>query len=66
MADGFENTPYATNLQGIFAVEDVRSKSVKRLASAVGEGSVVTADVHRYLADHCNSFAVIRTPHLRR
>lgn len=57
-ADGFENTPYATSVPGIFAVGDVRSKSVKRVASAVGEGSVVISDVHRYLADHRNSFAV--------
>ena len=39
--DGFENTPYATSVPGMFAVGDVRSKSVKRVASAVGEGSVV-------------------------
>jgi len=57
-ADGFENTPYATSVPGIFAVGDVRSRSVKRVASAVGEGSVVISDVHRYLADHRNSFAV--------
>ena len=57
-ADGFESTPYATSVPGIFAVGDVRSKSVKRVASAVGEGSVVISDVHRYLADHRNSFAV--------
>jgi thioredoxin reductase (NADPH) len=56
--DGFENTPYATSVPGMFAVGDVRSKSVKRVASAVGEGSVVISDVHRYLADHRNSFAV--------
>ncbi len=49
--DGFEETPYATNLQGIYAVGDVRSGSVKRVASAVGEGSVVISDVHRYLAE---------------
>jgi hypothetical protein len=29
---------------------DVRANSVKRVASAVGEGSVVISDVHRYLA----------------
>ena len=57
-ADGFESTPYATSVPGIFAVGDVRSKSVKRVASAVGEGSVVISDVHRYLADHRNTFAV--------
>ncbi|HEV2576703.1 MAG TPA: FAD-dependent oxidoreductase [Acidobacteriaceae bacterium] len=56
--DGFEMTPYATSVPGIFAVGDVRSNSVKRVASAVGEGSVVISDVHRYLADHRNSFAV--------
>jgi thioredoxin reductase (NADPH) len=55
--DGFESTPYATSVPGMFAVGDVRSKSVKRVASAVGEGSVVISDVHRYLADHRNNFA---------
>lgn len=48
----FENTRYATSVPGIFAVGDVRSDSVKRVASAVGEGSVVISDVHRYLAGH--------------
>jgi thioredoxin reductase (NADPH) len=55
--DGFESTPYATSVPGMFAVGDVRSNSVKRVASAVGEGSVVISDVHRYLADHRNNFA---------
>ena len=55
-ADGFESTPYATSVPGMFAVGDVRSNSVKRVASAVGEGSVVISDVHRYLADHRNKF----------
>jgi thioredoxin reductase (NADPH) len=57
-AEGFEMTPYATSVPGMFAVGDVRSSSVKRVASAVGEGSVVISDVHRYLADHRNNFAV--------
>ena len=57
-ADGFESTPYATSVPGMYAVGDVRSQSVKRVASAVGEGSVVISDVHRYLADHRNQFAV--------
>ena len=56
-AEGFNGTPYATSVPGMFAVGDVRSASVKRVASAVGEGSVVISDVHRYLADHRNSFA---------
>ncbi|MFC5863199.1 FAD-dependent oxidoreductase [Acidicapsa dinghuensis] len=55
-ADGFENTPYATSLPGMYAVGDVRANSVKRVASAVGEGSVVISDVHRYLAAHRDQF----------
>jgi thioredoxin reductase (NADPH) len=43
-------SPYATSKPGVFAVGDVRSGSVKRVASAVGEGSVVVAAIHRYLA----------------
>ena len=41
---------YATNVPGVFAIGDVRSGSVKRVASAVGEGSVVIQHVHHYLA----------------
>jgi thioredoxin reductase (NADPH) len=40
---------FETDVPGIFAVGDVRSGSVKRVASAVGEGSVVIHQVHRYL-----------------
>jgi thioredoxin reductase (NADPH) len=42
-------SPYATSRAGIFAVGDVRSGSVKRVASGVGEGSVVVQAVHQYL-----------------
>jgi thioredoxin reductase (NADPH) len=41
---------YATSMPGLFAVGDVRAGSVKRVASAVGEGSVVVSAVHAYLA----------------
>jgi thioredoxin reductase (NADPH) len=34
---------------GLFAVGDVRCGSVKRVASAVGEGSVVVSQVHEHL-----------------
>lgn len=34
-------SPFATSMPGIFAVGDVRAGSVKRVASSVGEGSVV-------------------------
>lgn len=39
-----------TTLPGVFAVGDVRGGSVKRVASAVGEGSVAISFVHRFLA----------------
>jgi thioredoxin reductase (NADPH) len=47
-----ERPPYMfeTTVPGVFAVGDVRSGSVKRVASAVGEGSVVIGYVHRHLA----------------
>lgn len=41
---------FQTTLPGVFAVGDVRSGSVKRVASAVGEGSVVVQAVHARLA----------------
>jgi len=34
----------------MFAVGDVRHRSVKRVASAVGEGSVVVQQIHEHLA----------------
>ena len=40
---------YATSHPGIYAVGDVRAGSVKRVASAVGEGSVVISDVWGYV-----------------
>jgi thioredoxin reductase (NADPH) len=42
---------FETTVPGVFAVGDVRSGSVKRVASAVGEGSVVVQLVHRALAE---------------
>ncbi len=41
---------FSTSMPGVFAVGDVRAGSVKRVASAVGEGSVVISAVHSYLA----------------
>jgi thioredoxin reductase (NADPH) len=42
-------SPFVTSRPGIFAVGDVRSGSVKRVASGVGEGSVVVQAIHQYL-----------------
>jgi thioredoxin reductase (NADPH) len=47
-----DRSPYylETNVPGVFAAGDVRHGSVKRLASAVGEGAMAIMFVHRYLA----------------
>jgi thioredoxin reductase (NADPH) len=42
---------YETTLPGVFAVGDVRSGNVKRVASAVGEGSIVIHLVHQVLVE---------------
>lgn len=48
-----ERDPYLleTSVPGVFACGDVRLSPVKRVASAVGEGSMAIAFVHRYLAN---------------
>jgi thioredoxin reductase (NADPH) len=38
-----------TSLPGVFAVGDARSGSVKKVASAVGEGSIVVSLIHQVL-----------------
>ena len=43
------SSSFATSSPGIFAVGDVRARSVKRVASSVGEGSVVISQVWDYL-----------------
>jgi thioredoxin reductase (NADPH) len=51
---GFAHRPpqsFETNRRGIFAVGDVRSGSVKRVAAAVGEGSACVQQVHQALHD---------------
>jgi thioredoxin reductase (NADPH) len=47
-----ERSPYLleTSLPGVFAVGDVRGGNIKRVASAVGEGSIALSFVHRVLA----------------
>ena len=49
-----ERQPLAleTNIPGVFAAGDVRDESIKRVASAVGEGSMAVLLVHRYLKGH--------------
>lgn len=45
----YPQSPYEASRSGIYAVGDVRAGSVKRVASAVGEGSVVVQAIHGYL-----------------
>jgi thioredoxin reductase (NADPH) len=47
-----ERNPYLleTTMPGLFVAGDVRSQSMKRVASAVGEGSMAVSFVHEYLA----------------
>ena len=47
--NGREPARFETSMPGVFAVGDVRSGSVKRLASAVGEGAAAVAEIHDYL-----------------
>ena len=42
--------PLETSRRGVFAIGDVRAKSVKRVAAAVGEGAQVVAALHAFLA----------------
>ena len=47
---GGDRHPLETSKRGIFAIGDVRSGSIKRVAAAVGEGAQVVAALHSYLA----------------
>jgi thioredoxin reductase (NADPH) len=55
-------TPLETSLRGVFAVGDVRRGSVKRVASAVGEGSVVVSAVHRRVGERADPAAAATAP----
>ncbi len=47
---GPDASPFETSRRGVYAIGDVRAGSIKRVASSVGEGSVVVSAVHQYLA----------------
>jgi thioredoxin reductase (NADPH) len=42
--------PLQTSSPGVFAIGDVRSGSIKRVAAGVGEGAAAVAQIHSYLA----------------
>jgi thioredoxin reductase (NADPH) len=52
--------PLETSRRGVFAIGDVRSGSVKRVAAAVGEGAQVVAALHAFLAATEREAAVAR------
>jgi thioredoxin reductase (NADPH) len=54
LSDGATRRPpylLETSRRGVFAAGDVRASSVKRVASAVGEGSMAIQFVHEYLKE---------------
>jgi thioredoxin reductase (NADPH) len=53
---------FETSVPGIFAVGDVRSRSMKRVASAVGEGSGAIREIHYYLETYAKYAALRRSP----
>ena len=58
--------PLETSLPGVFAAGDVRRGSVKRVASAVGEGAATIPLIHRYLARAAAGRKTLTGQHTRR
>jgi thioredoxin reductase (NADPH) len=52
---------FETCIPGVFAVGDVRAGSVKRVAAAAGEGSMVVATIHEYLSQPSGALAELRS-----
>ena len=59
---GADHHQLETTQPGIFAIGDVRSGSIKRVAAAVGEGAQVVAALHRYLS-RLDAAAAVGAPH---
>jgi thioredoxin reductase (NADPH) len=53
---------FETSVPGVFAVGDMRSRSMKRVASAVGEGSGAIKEIHHYLESQAKWSALRRSP----
>src|ERR1041384_3896562 len=53
--------PFETSVPGVFAVGDLRSRSMKRVASSVGEGSGAIKEIHHYLASQAKWSALRRS-----
>jgi thioredoxin reductase (NADPH) len=63
---GGEGRPLETSRPGVFAIGDVRSGSVKRVAASVGEGAQVVAALHAFLAHTGDQPAVAANPGIAR
>jgi len=48
---GSGSGPLESSARGVFAIGDVRSGSIKRVAASVGEGAQVVAAIHAFLAE---------------
>ncbi len=59
--DGRPPSNLATSVPGVYAVGDIRSGSMKRVASATGEGASVVSSVHAWL-EHLSSLTPTPTP----
>jgi thioredoxin reductase (NADPH) len=59
---GGNRHPLQTSRHGIFAIGDVRAKSTKRVAAAVGEGAQVVAALHSFLATPAGEAATASIP----
>jgi thioredoxin reductase len=55
-------TAFETSAPGVFAIGDVRAGSVKRVASAVGEGSVVVPHITAHVASAASRHGSRRAP----
>ncbi|HYU96077.1 MAG TPA: FAD-dependent oxidoreductase [Sphingomicrobium sp.] len=60
---GENRLPLETSRRGVFAVGDVRSSSVKRVAASVGDGAQVVAAIHAYLASQAQATEALPLPH---
>jgi thioredoxin reductase (NADPH) len=61
-ADVGERRALETSRKGVFAIGDVRSGSIKRVAAAVGEGAQVVATLHGFLAETGRPSSVLAKP----
>jgi thioredoxin reductase (NADPH) len=59
---GEQRLALETSRRGVFAVGDVRSQSIKRVAASVGDGALVVSSIHAYLADSEPVIELIQQP----